>query len=256
MSENGQPTAERMIVEQSYWDESYKKLRFFRLPPKDATVELMQKFIPKAGAGGTAFEIGCFPGRFLAELGDLGYILNGCDITPRVITDLSPWLITEGYRVGEFFGSSYENHTNKKFDLVASFGFIEHFQNYGDVFLDHCKMVKEDGYLVVQFPNFRGSIQHKLHSRFDRDNLANHVVEAMDIEYYAKIIPPDFEILFKGYYGAFDFWFDDFRKKHNKVTKRILKLFMKTKPLWRFAKDDERWSPNGAIIARRVNTHE
>lgn len=251
MPDNVSHSRDRMIVEQSYWDQGYEKRRFFRLPDNDATAVLLKEYIPKASAGDMAFEIGCFPGRFLAELGDLGYILSGCDLTPRVAEDLSPWLSKQGYRVGDFFHDPYEKHIDKQFDLVASFGFIEHFENFDEVFQDHCKMVKNGGYLIVQFPNFRGSVQNKLHSLFDNDNLANHVVDAMNTDYYASILPDDFEILFNGYYGAFDFWYDDFKKRHSPATKLVLKSFLKTKPLWKLARNDARWSPNGAIIARR-----
>lgn len=244
-----------MIVDQSYWDNSYSKLKFFRLPYGDQTASLLKKYLPRANGDKSAFEIGCFPGRFIAEIGELGYVLHGCDTTPRVANDLGPWLEGQGYKVGKVVQAPYQDFTENHYDLVASFGFIEHFEDYANVFLEHCKMVAVNGYLVVQFPNFRGSFQHKLHTFFDLDNLNNHVIAAMNLEVYKKILPPDFETIFCGYYGGFDFWTDDFKKRNGFLKRKILKFFMKTKSIWRKAGDDPRWSPHGMIIAKRISKH-
>lgn len=245
---------ERMIVDQSYWDNSYAKLKFFRLAKGDPTSELIRQYIPRAKDGAQAFEIGCFPGRFIAEIGELGYTLNGCDLTPRVSSDLEPWLREQGFKVGEISQASYESFADRKYDLVASFGFIEHFENHEEIFRLHCNMVADGGFLIVQFPNFRGSVQEKLHSFFDRDNLGNHVLSAMDVVKYEKVLPREFEVLYCGYYGNFDFWIDDFKKRNGMVKRRILKTIFKTRKLWNKLPNDERWSPHGMIIARRKAT--
>lgn len=242
--------AQKMVVDQSYWDSSYKKLTFFRLPPHDPTAELLKRHIPAANADKSAFEIGGFPGRFLAELGELGYILNGCDLTPRT-ADMGPWLAGLGFSVGEFNQAPYQEFLDRQYDVVASFGFIEHFEDFQKLFLQHCDMVAPGGYVVVQFPNFLGNVQHRLHKFFDRDNLSNHVVSAMNVSAYTDILPKGFDLLYAGYYGAFDFWTDDFRKRNGPLRRRLLKTFMKTKSLWARAPNDFRWSPHGMVIARR-----
>ncbi|MBN7805992.1 methyltransferase domain-containing protein [Agrobacterium rosae] len=255
MNNSNSPNNEQMIVDQSYWDKSYSKLKFFRLQQGDQTTALLNKYLPRAKADKSAFEIGCFPGRFIAEIGELGYVLHGCDTTPRVATDLGPWLESQGYAVGEIIQAPYQDFIDNRYDLVASFGFIEHFDDYENVFLEHCKMVNAGGYLVVQFPNFRGLVQHKLHQYFDLDNLNNHVIAAMELEFYRKILPADFDTLYCRYYGGFDFWTDDFKKRNSYLKRKFLKLFMKTKSLWKLLGDDPRWSPHGMIIAKRKPTN-
>jgi SAM-dependent methyltransferase len=148
-----------MIVRQSYWDNSYLTYRFQRLQPNDPTRMLIEKYIPYSQKNEEAFEIGCFPGRFLIEIGQKGYTINGCDITPRIEKDLPDWCIRNSCKVGKFENKNYLAFIDKKYDLVASFGFIEHFKNYEEIFLQHCNMVKSRGILIVQYPNFRGLIQ-------------------------------------------------------------------------------------------------
>lgn len=247
------PTGDRMIVDQSYWDKSYSKLKFFRLPSGDQTASLLKKYVPKANGDKSAFEIGCFPGRFIAEIGEQGYVLNGCDTTPRVENDLAVWLASQGLKVGTIVQAPYQDFLDNRYDIVASFGFIEHFEDYAKVFLEHCQMVAMDGYLVVQFPNFRGSVQRNLHTFFDLDNLNNHVLSAMDLDLYKRILPADFELIYCDYYGGFDFWTDDFNKRNSFLKRKTLKFLMKTKSIWKLARNDPRWSPHGMIIAKRVS---
>ncbi len=94
----------------------------------------------------------------------------------------------------------------KKYDLVCSFGFIEHFENYTDIFAKQLQLVKDNGLALIQFPNFYGIVQRFLHYHLDRNNFYNHITQAMNINNYLKIISPDFTIIFTGYYGNFEFW--------------------------------------------------
>lgn len=246
-----QPSS-NMIVDQSYWDTSYDKYKFSRMPSDDPTCALLRQHIPTTTNDKQAFELGCFPGRLLCEIGNLGYTVNGCDLTPRVETDMRQYLVDEGCAVGELKKASYRDYIENQYDLVASFGFIEHFNDYDNIFNAQCRMVKKGGFLVLQYPNFRGFVQHKLHKFFDMDNLNNHVVDSMKLSNYTANIPPDFQILYAGYYGNFDFWIHDFNKKNPRWKRRMLKLLTKTtKSTWKSIPSSPIWSPYVAIIAKR-----
>lgn len=240
-----------MIVDQKYWDDSYKTYEFKRLPINDPTRKIINDFIPRANWDKNAFEIGCYPGRFLVEIGEKGYILNGCDKTELVVPHLANWLQINKCKVGEFIQGDYKNFVNRKYDLVASFGFIEHFTDYVTVFLEHCSMVKSGGYLIIQYPNFRGFIQKSLHIIFDQDNLNNHVIDSMDLNLYIKLIPKDFNIILACYYGNFDFWIDDYKGRNGRFKKKILSFFMKTRKYWSYFPNCEIYSPYAIIIAKK-----
>lgn len=169
--------------------------------------ELIHQYIP-ANEKGTCLEIGSFPGPFLTVFGDLGYSLNGIDFNPANAHALPDWLKREGYKVNEFVSEDYFNyHTNSRYDVVGSFGFIEHFIDYEAVIASHAKLVEESGYLIVTTPNFRGSIQRWLHGTYDKYNLSLHNLESMQPARWKKQLEEaGFEVLFAGYLGGFQFW--------------------------------------------------
>jgi len=243
----------KMIVEQSYWDDSYKGYKLKPLPNDDSTRILINQYIPYSNNFLSAFEPGCFPGRFLLEIGRKGYILNGCDITPRVEEDLKIWLENdEGCKVGEIMRCDF-NDVNEgiKYDLVCSFGFIEHFENYTDIFAKQLRLVKDNGLALIQFPNFYGIVQRFLHYHLDRNNFDNHIIQAMNINNYLKIIPPEFTMIFVGYYGNFEFW-NNYEKNNNRLKRYILHHVYKTKKWWKRIPNSKLWSPYGAIILKKI----
>jgi SAM-dependent methyltransferase len=241
----------RIKTMNKYWDSGYASYVFERLSESDQTRKLIEEYIPDVNEGESAFEIGCFPGRFLFEIGKKGYKLNGCDLTPRIEKDLTEWFKKNKLLVGNFENSNYLNFIKNKYNLVASFGFIEHFENYKEVFLQQTEMVESGGFLLVQFPNFKGVVQKKLHSFFDIDNLNNHVNDSMDLNTYQKLLSKDFELVYCSYYGNFDFWIDDFQHKNERVKRNLLRIFFKTKKFWNYLPNHRCYSPYAAIIARK-----
>jgi hypothetical protein len=167
----------------------------------------IKKYIPQ-NKNGNCIEIGSYPGPHLATFGDLGYILNGIDFHPDNSIRLPIWLNSQNFITGAFLSSDFfEFETKLRYDVVASFGFIEHFNNYKDVILRHAALVNNNGYLIITTPNFKGSIQNWLHGFFDKENLSKHNVESMDpIEWKNLLSENGFEILYYGYFGDFWFW--------------------------------------------------
>jgi len=166
----------------------------------------------------------------LAVFGDAGYELNGIDLTPRVSTDMPRWLAACRYKTGTFRQADFCSFVDeKKYDVVCSFGFIEHFPNFEEILQLHTRLVKEGGYLVVCAPNFRGSLQYVLHKYLDSDNLGRHWVPAMNPPIWAKVAESSgFKIIESGYLGSFDFWVEE--QPRNYWQRRILSLISRLKP--------------------------
>lgn len=201
-----------------------------------AIYNLIRKYIPP-NKNGSCIEIGSFPGPFLTVFGDLGYTLNGIDFHPKNEHDLPEWLKSQGYQIGEFKTIDFfEYSTPNKFDVVSSFGFIEHFENYKEVILKHARMVRDNGYLVITTPNFRGRFQKWLHKTYDKTNLSLHNLESMQPEIWASVlIENGFKIKYKGYFGGFLFWrsvepMSGFKQKSLWVIERVIQRLRKV--LW------------------------
>jgi len=195
------------IVEQNYWDNIWKDISLKTVPANHFTRKLIDTYIP-GNKGGSVIEIGCYPGQFLTLFGEKGYVLNGIDLTPAT-EKLKELLISNGYKVGEIIcGDFLAMKNDVKFDVVFSYGFIEHFTNYDEIIIKHLELLKPGGYLILVTPNFKGLFQYFFHSVFDRNNLKLHVIKSMNPLKWKEIIQAqkDFEIKFCGYIGGPQFW--------------------------------------------------
>ncbi|HEX5222715.1 MAG TPA: class I SAM-dependent methyltransferase [Verrucomicrobiae bacterium] len=196
------------FIDQDRWDQSYEQLQLSIAPPDDPIRKWVEKFTPPAGGSGSCLELGCFPGRYLAVFAELGFEVHGLDRTPRITPDLRDWMHQQGYAVGEFIcGNVFQHAFSRQYDVVCSFGLIEHFSNWAELLEIHARLVTPGGTLIVSAPNFRGFYQRKLHEWFDPVNLAEHNLDAMHPKRWADTIRPlGFAVEMCGYIGPYDFW--------------------------------------------------
>ena len=129
--------------------------------------------------GMSALEVGCYPGGFLHYLGKrFGYTVSGIDVVPGT-ADLAATLTGEGLRVGQIIHADFLTEPARPvFDLVCSFGFVEHFDDPASVIARHAQWLRPGGLLVVTVPHFRRG-QWLLHRWLDRTSLNVHNIEAM-----------------------------------------------------------------------------
>lgn len=194
-----------------YWENSRSNVVYKRHDKGHEIDKFLLKYIPPAVTNASMIEIGSFPGPHLATFGDLGYQLNGVDFCLDNEKGLPDWLKKEGYTVGEFSVSDFfKFQPGRQYNVVCSFGFIEHFTNYEEVIAKHASLVNDKGYLVITTPNFRGFIQNQLHKHFDKNNLAIHNIDSMQPEKWAKQLTAlGFDVIYKGHFGGFWFWRDN-----------------------------------------------
>lgn len=242
----------RPVVDRDYWQAGYAKHAFAAASSDDAVVRFIHEHVAMPETPSDAFEVGCFPGHFLVWLGRIGYRVNGIDWMPETKTALKDWLLREGLQVGELaVGNFLEFDSPKKFDLVASFGFVEHFEGWQSVIDQHCRLVKPGGLLVLAAPNFRGIVQKTLHRLLDRENLAAHNLDAMRPDLWcSRVVQQGFEPIFSGYFGGFDFWADG-RGQPSLMTRIAIKAVRGLKaPI----PNAGAWSPFAGLVARKRST--
>lgn len=238
------------FVNQSHWNQGYEHLGPTASAPDDPIRVLLEQTLPKGRLH--SIELGCYPGRYLAVMGEMGHVLNGCDLAPRV-HELAEWCEKSGFETGRFERQDvFQLDATAKYDVVASFGLIEHFGNWRDLFIKHIELVAPGGYLVVTTPNFRSTLQHILHKALDSENLKIHNIESMSPTIWAKMAADaGFEIIFQGGIGRFEFWAD--AQKRNIFQKIMLKCIRATRPLWRYAPEGTlSLAPYYGIVARRT----
>lgn len=238
------------LTSKEFWVQSYGNVDLSYDENHDIS-KLLLKYIPFNDKG-NCIEIGSFPSNYLPILGKLGYTLNGIDFHPLNMSIIPKWLLNEGFSVDKFYSSDFFNFENSNaYDVVVSFGFIEHFKDFIHVIHKHTDLVKQNGYLVITVPNFQGFFQYILHFLFDRENLKRHNLSAMKpLQWKNYLLQNGFEILYVGYFGNFWFWVDN-NDKRSTISRIFIKIIQRSLKLFRLISKSEskHFSAYAGIIA-------
>jgi len=139
-------------------------------------------------ASGSALEVGCAPGRWLAFLArefdlrvsGIEYTADGAEATRRNLTMLG----VDYDRVDEadFFAIT----PRPSYDVVVSFGFVEHFTDVRGVVARQAEWLRPGGLLLVGVPNFAG-IHGRIQKVLDPKILERHNLTIMNASELSRI---------------------------------------------------------------------
>ena len=241
-------------TEKEYWDNLWSKEKrndsiFF--PFEDLINEYLSDEIPLE-----YLEIGCAPGTFMAWFSKkMNYKVSGIDFSSiNLIRNTLKKNDVINYDIIECDFLNF--NTEKKYDVVASFGFVEHFEEYSEIIEKHADLVKDNGYLIIEIPNLK-YFNGFLFKIFDKKTYSTHNLEVMDIDILANSVTKNnkFEILYKNYYLT---CFLMFNENHPWLKERALvkEIFIIIKKIIKKLKLDNiknKWfSPYMIIIAKRI----
>lgn len=192
------------LVSEGFWRAQWQA----QPPPRDFPYfEQVARHLPQT-PGASFLEIGCAPGGILVEFcRRLGYVASGVDSAcdPAAV---EAYLRSQGVAVGRIHGEDVMSwQSEERYDIVASFGFVEHFHDPVPVVDRHFELVRPGGYVVIGLPNFaRG--QWLLHRLFDRENLRRHNTKGMRLSFLqARATMHAAHIVEVAYIGGhFGFW--------------------------------------------------
>lgn len=172
-------------------------------------------------------EIGGFPGVFA------GYLNKKCNIKVTILDYIIiPEVINEveklyGLKKGELHiinKDFLEFRSTNLYDVVSSFGFIEHFQNTADILEKHISLLKSNGLLFVTIPNFRG-LNGLVQWLFDKPNYYRHNISSMKVSNLKSIITKfnlkDYKVQ---YIGRPRIWIEESNSEKRKI-ELFIKLF-------------------------------
>ncbi|MBD3168423.1 MAG: methyltransferase domain-containing protein [candidate division Zixibacteria bacterium] len=203
----------RRLTEKEYWDSYWND---FKLPVEhkkssgnlyiNEILDTLSRHIPSEKEL-RVLEIGGAPGQYLAYIArefdcrvtSLDYSSTGCEATRHNFELLG---LEAEVIEADLFGEEINRFTS--YDVVYSLGFVEHFDDITDVVKRHLRFLKDDGVLIIGFPNFLG-VNGWIMKRFDKQTLDRHNLKVMElsmwdiIERNLRLIP-----LFKGYIGGFE----------------------------------------------------
>jgi SAM-dependent methyltransferase len=192
----------------------------------------------------SVLEIGCAGGLFLAYLTrKFGYEPHGIDYSDAIehtralfrFNTLAEPHLTQA----DFF--SWE--PGRKFDVVCSFGFVEHFRNPGEVVRRHCDLLAPGGTLIITVPNFR-LVQYVYHRLIEPDILALHNLKVMRPAFFrSALADTPLEIRHLAYYGTFAFWTS--KAAPTRLDRAAIRYFIR--PSGRAIRSLFRYRPNALI---------
>lgn len=207
-------------------------------------------------ANGTYLEIGCSPGysTIAATYGVKFKKIIGIDYS----SESDFFLInTKNYGIEANLINQdiFEYENNEKFDIVASYGLIEHFEDPCLIIQKHIDFLKRDGHLIIVIPHFR-KIQYLYHFIFDTSDLKRHNISIMKTNFFETVAEKfNLEVCYLEYYGKLKFWNVDLEGSFignlfRRVTSALVRRFAKC--LGNYLPDKSKfYSPWIIFVARK-----
>lgn len=173
------------LTDKQLWEEYWKNYKFQPVSNKP----IYHKYLSSLKGKKSFIEIGGFPGlnasffynNICKDVTLLDFyvektIINKVEQLHNIPADTIKCIESD------FFAYS----SDKRYDIVFSLGFIEHFADTHEVIKRHYDLLSEKGTLFIILPNLRGlngAIQHL----FDKENLSIHNLKSMDIPLLKEI---------------------------------------------------------------------
>jgi 2-polyprenyl-3-methyl-5-hydroxy-6-metoxy-1,4-benzoquinol methylase len=176
------------LTEVKFWDDYWANCKLpnvvdYGFSFERCLAEALKEVLPDLQ--GEVLEVGCAPGKWLAFMStEFGLKPNGIEYSEAgmqaTIRNFQLLGLTPGrIQTGDFFQAK----PDRQFDVVMSFGFIEHFSDADSVVDLHLQWLKPGGTLILGVPNFRG-VYYFLQKLLDNQILEKHNLDVMSPEYF------------------------------------------------------------------------
>lgn len=167
-------------------------------------------------------ELGCAPGQYTAALAEgTQWNIFGIDYSQDAELFVKT-LSVIGKNVQLFEFDMFDSRVERSFDIVTSFGLVEHFRGLSldRVFHLHDSYLKVGGFIVIEIPNMTG-FNYFWHYIFDRPDLDNHNIDVMQPVALSWFEERGYEIIFNDYVGTMRLWGNSGYLKHRLVGKAV-----------------------------------
>jgi SAM-dependent methyltransferase len=192
----------------SFW-ESKKDLLFY-IKPDYVFGDILAKLIADNGIK-NAIELGGFPGYYsiyLKKYQHLTTTLFDYYIHDGIIKEL---LVKNGLQEGDIqiIEADLFNYTPQQlYDMVLSFGLIEHFSDTAAIIKTHLQFLKPGGTLFITLPNFTG-VNGWVQRKFDLENYNKHYIDCMNPAFLAETCRQlGLKNIEAYYHGRFTVWLE------------------------------------------------
>lgn len=150
----------------------------------------LEELIDKIPNNSNIIEIGGFPGNMLVHF----YKKKNCKITlfdfyidKNIIQKVEEINELPSNTINYIEGDFFAIKPIDSYDIVCSFGFIEHFLDTKNVIKRHLDILKPGGQLIITLPNFSG-INGWIQKKIDLENYQKHNINCMNKDYLEDIM--------------------------------------------------------------------
>jgi SAM-dependent methyltransferase len=198
------------LTSKHYWDQTHKDLIYTKEQlsefPQFPWMPILLDFL-RPYQGQRFLELGCSPGQISAMICNcIRFHPEGVDFSDTAWLYLRN-LETVGVTHAKLHVCDFrEFRPSEPYDVVGSFGLIEHFEDPQELLDHHHRLLRPGGLCVVELPRFRG-FPWLFKWIFDRPNLRRHNTRVMDPSVFRRFAERSGqEILFLDLVGGPQVW--------------------------------------------------
>ena len=204
-------------TEQAHWYTAWKSPVRPRLPSmlNVSTLNYARLLKKHVRPGVRYIEIGCAPGKMLAWVaGALKARVTGLDYSEPGIAKCRELFDALGLNVDLHLQDIFKHQLPPAtFDVVTSFGIIEHFDDPRPVVQKHLDLLKPGGVALITVPNYSG-VYGSLQRWFDAPNMELHNLEIMNAGALTALVDSsDVEAVCVYPFGSMSPWLVSFDKR-------------------------------------------
>jgi SAM-dependent methyltransferase len=217
---------ENNLTDRAFWKtfwESRKNL-IFQLKPDYVFGDILAKLIADNGIK-NAIELGGFPGYYsiyLKKYQNLDTTLFDYYVHDGLVKEL---LAVNGLKNGDINiieADLFNYKPDKLYDMVLSFGLIEHFSDTASIIQTHLQFLKPGGVLFITLPNFKG-VNGWVQRKFDIENYNKHYIDCMNPAFLAETCEKlGLKNVESYYHGKFTVWLEN-KSEQSSFAKGIVK---------------------------------
>jgi SAM-dependent methyltransferase len=245
----------RRLTTKKFWKNYWTNEKLdFLTKRKPYFADLLKKKIKKSGRKLRFVEIGGFPGIYsfyaVKRLNCSSTLLDYF-IDNKILKKLAENRGMDLTDIDIIDKDVFKYQPKKKFDIVFSSGFIEHFEDPEKVIQKHIDLLKPKGLLLITIPNFLG-LNGYLQKRYDRELYNQHNIETMKLAKINRILKklslPEYKIY---YYGNSGVWFEDLSNRPIYLKLLVYFFYILRFPLQFLDINSKFLSPHIVIEARK-----
>lgn len=243
------------LTDKKFWDEYFDRRQHkASIVENSLFSDIFDKYL-FPGKNKTVLEIGCADSNFLCYIAKkIGYKAYGIDYSEAIAATADLFKFNSLPEPILYKEDLFVWKSDKQFDLVCSFGFIEHFDNTDPIIAKHAELVAPGGKLIITLPHFAHA-QYFLHWLIDRDNLKKHNTKIMNLDSIKKAVTKSgLKIEYLSYYKTFGFWTENnnLTRLEKLINWSILKFGKVVTKIFGYDRPNSLFSPHIVCVAKRI----